>query len=117
MGLNVIVGEYETKEYLSEHLGSYSGYNQWRYNIASEMGFNLDEMTGFGGDMPWHKESFQLILYHSDCDGWYSVNQLHKLLEEVKGIKKLGIDDYDQSDKFIRLIEHAIKLNKPLEFI
>lgn len=116
MGLDVSVGEYGTEEYLSERLGSYRGYNQWRCKIASEMGFNLDEMVGFGGDIPWHKEPFQLIIYHSDCDGWYSVNQLHKLLDEVKDIKKLGIDDYNQSDKFIRLIEHAIKLKKPLEF-
>ena len=116
MGLDVSVGEYETDEYVSEWLGSYHGYNYWRRNIASAAGFDLNEMTGFGGDIPWHKEPFQLILYHSDCEGWYSVNQLHKLLGEVNEIKRLGIDDYDQSDKFIRLIEHAIKINKPLQF-
>ena len=116
MGLDVGVSEYESDEYMSKRLGSYHRYNDWRRNIASAVGFDLDEMTGFGGNMPWHKEPFQLILCHSAYDGLYSVNQLHKLQEEVKEIKQLGIDDSNQCDKFIKLIEHAIKVNKPLEF-
>lgn len=123
MGLNVRVGEYNTKEYMCEEMGSYSRYNDWKRRIAKASGFNLDEMVGFDdkttdceGNIPWHKEPFQLILYHYDTDGLYSVNQLHLLLEEVNKIKQLGIDDFDQSDKFIRLITHAIKIKKPLMF-
>lgn len=83
---------------------------------VSQMHLDLNKMTGYGGDTPWHNEPFQLILYHSNCEGQYSVNQLHLLLQEVKEIKKLKIDYNDQSNKFIRLITHAITVKKPLEF-
>lgn len=55
MGLDVGVSEYESDEYMSKRLGSYHKYNDWRRNIAYAVGFDLDEMTGFGGNMPWHK--------------------------------------------------------------
>lgn len=117
MGLNIWVGYYGSENFLSEEMGSYSHYNHWRQCIASSAGFDLNKMTGFDGDIPWHKEPFQLILYHPNCEGRYSVNQLHKLLIEVEAIKKLEVDDFDQSDKLIRLIKHAIKTNKPLMFM
>ena len=71
-------------------------------------GFYLNEMTGFCGVVPWDKEPFQLVLYHSDCDGNYSLNQIPKLLKELKEIKLLNIDDYDQSNKLIRLCKAAL---------
>ena len=116
MGLNVHVGEYESKEYVSEHLGAYSGYGVWRYKIAKSKGFDLDEMDGFGGCIPWTNQPLQLILNHSDCDGGYSVKQVPKLLHELDDIKKLNVDDYDQTDKLIRLCKAALMLNKPIEF-
>lgn len=116
MTLDIHIGEYGSKDYMNEQIGSYGGYGRWRRSIAKASGFDLNKMTGYGGDTPWHNEPFQLILYHSYCDGQYSVNQLHLLLEEVKEIKKLEIDYNDQSNKFIRLITHAINIKKPLEF-
>jgi len=116
MGLNIRVGEYESAEYMCEEMGSYGGYHHWREQIAKSVGFNLNEMVGFGGVTPWTDEPFQLILCHSDCDGLYTVNQLHKLLKEIHEIKRFGIDYLDQSDKYIKLINHAIKINKPLVF-
>lgn len=116
MGLDVHVGEYESKEYVGEHLGAYSGFARWRTAIAKAKGFDLDEMDGFDGTKPWTSEPFQLILNHSDCDGGYSVEQVPELLQELYGINELNVDDYDQSDKLIGLCEVALMLNKPIEF-
>ena len=116
MGLNVRVGDYDSLKYICEHLGSYSGYNNWRKKIAMASGFYLNEMTGFGGVVPWDKEPFQLVLYHSDCDGNYSLNQIPKLLKELKEIKLLNIDDYDQSNKLIRLCKAALETKEPIRF-
>lgn len=116
MGLDVHVGEYETKGYVSERLGAYSGYARWRIAIANAAGFDLDEMDGFDGIKPWTTEPFQLILNHSDCDGGYSIEQIPELLQELYDIKILNVDDYEQSDKLIRLCKVALSLNLSIEF-
>ena len=116
MGLDVHVGEYESKEYVSEHLGAYSGFARWRKSIAHAKGFDLDDMDGFDGNVPWTNQPFQLILNHSDCDGEYSVADILELLDELHDIKQLNVDDYEQSDKLIRLCKVALLLNKPIEF-
>ena len=61
-------------------------------------------------------EPFQLILNHSDCDDGYLVEQVPELLKELYGIKELNVDDYEQSDKLIRLCKAALLLNKSIEF-
>lgn len=116
MGLDVSVGEYESPQYISERLGSCHGYSEWRSRIAECAGFELDEMVGFGGAWEWTNEPFQLVLNHSDCDGGYAVEVLSELLEELNKIKKLNVDDYDQSEKFIRLCSYAMKLQLPIKF-
>ena len=116
MGLDVHVGEYESKEYVSEHLGAYSGFARWRTAIAKAKGFDLDEMDGFDGTKPWTSEPFQLILNHSDCDGGYSVEQVPELLQELYGINELNVDDYDQSDKLIHLCMVSLKNGMPICF-
>jgi len=116
MGLDVHVGDYESKEYVSEHLGAYSGYYRWRKAIAKAKDFDLDDMDGFDGNVPWTNQPFQLILNHSDCDGEYSMADIPELLDELHDIKQLNVDDYDQTDKLIRLCRAALVLNKPIEF-
>ena len=116
MGLDVHVGEYESKEYVSEHLGSYSGYGRWRKEIAKAKGFDLDEMDGFFGCISWTDQPFQLILNHSDCDGGYSVEQVPELLQELYNIKNLNVDDYEQSDKLIHLCVVSLKNGMPICF-
>ena len=50
---------------------SYSGFQLFREEIAAEIGINLDEMEGFGGDWLWDgvEDSVRPLLDHSDCDG------------------------------------------------
>ncbi len=50
--------------------GAYSAFNRWRTKIASLSGFNLDDMLGHGGVMPWPDDDpLVKLLDHSDCDG------------------------------------------------
>lgn len=116
MGLDVHVGDYESTEYMSEHLGSYTGYNTWRKAIAKAKGFNLDLMVGYGGEVSWNKLPFQLILNHSDWGDGYTVYQIPELLKELDEIKKLNVDDYDQTNKLIKLCKFALKTKKNIVF-
>lgn len=116
MGLDAHVGEYEAAEYVAEHLGSYGGYASWRSAIAKAKEFDLDKMQEFEGDESWEGKPFQLVLNHSDCDGEYTLEQIPALLEELKEIQKLGVDDYSQSETFIRLCEAVLKYKKPIIF-
>lgn len=116
MGLDVRVRGSEDKVIDSECFGAYSGYAAWRRAIAQAKGFNIDDMDGFGGKTPWTDQPFQLILNHSDCDDGYSLEQIPEVLQEVEEIKKLGVDNYEQSDKFIRLCKVALENKKPLVF-
>ncbi|MER7789874.1 hypothetical protein [Streptomyces sp. NPDC097640] len=47
---------------------SYGGFAQFRRRLAHADGFDLDEMTGFGGDRPWAEVSTELepFLNHPD---------------------------------------------------
>lgn len=116
MGLDIKVGEYESPEYTNEGLGAYSGFMRWRRSIAKAKGFNIDEMDGFDGCIPWTNQPFQLILNHSDCDGGYSLEQVPELLKELQEIKHLNVDNFNQTDKLIRLCKLALKLKLPIEF-
>ena len=117
MGLDVRVREDEENYIISEHLGSYSGFHFWRKAVAKAAGFDLDNMEGFGGKQEsWDGKPFPLILNHSDCDGGYSLEQILEVLREAEAIKKLNVDDYEQSDKFIRLCKVALEHKKPIEF-
>lgn len=116
MGLDVHVEDYDSLEYMSEYLGSYSGYNMWRRSIAKANGFNLDHMDGFGGEISWEEKPFQLILNHSDFDGGYTLFEIPELLKELNEIKKLNVDDHGQTNKLLKLCEHALKTKNDILF-
>lgn len=50
---------------------SYTGFGAFRRALALFEGFDLDEMSGFGGDRDWSTVNTDLapLLNHSDCDG------------------------------------------------
>lgn len=52
--------------------GPYSSFGRFRKALASELGINLDECIGFGGDkvdLDKLEHDIQPLLNHSDCDG------------------------------------------------
>ena len=116
MGLDASVGDYEDENYLSFRIGSYSGFASWRKSIAKTQGFCLNDMVGYGGSVEWNDQKFKLILNHSDCDDEYAIEQIPKLIVELKEIQTLNVDTYDECYKFLKLCDAAIKYNKPIVF-
>jgi hypothetical protein len=52
--------------------GQYSAFGEWRRAIAEVLGFELNEMRGFGGTRSWSElppDPLHKLLDHSDCDG------------------------------------------------
>jgi hypothetical protein len=78
---------------------SYSGFNAFRRRLANEIGMNLDEMIGFGGDRAWEEfdDPILPLLNHSDCDGILTPEECGliylRLIELVSRWKK---NDYDR---------------------
>jgi len=103
---------------LYEHLGSYTGYHEWRCAVAHAAGFDLNKMEGYGSIsyktasadvlVPWTNEPFQLVLNNRDSECEYTVDMLPSLLKELEKIESLNVDDYEQSTKFIRVCEYAL---------
>lgn len=55
---------------------SYSGFHRFRQRLAAEIGIELEEMQGFGGDKEWdEKQPLTPLLTHSDCEALPWVNQ------------------------------------------
>ena len=50
---------------------TYSGFGRFRKRLAREIGIDLDEMDGFGGEKRWDgiQDPIVHLLNHSDCEG------------------------------------------------
>ena len=115
MGLDASVRD-KDNEYVSVGMCSYGGYALWRNSIADAKGIDLDEMEGYGGDIKWDDKPFPLVFNHSDCDGYYCVEQIEALRKEIELIKSLAIDNCNICEKFLKLCDAATKYNLPIEF-
>lgn len=108
--------------------GPYSFFNNFRKDIAAQIGINLDDCIGFGGnctiDLSKIDHPIITLLGHSNCDGEITVEECRKTI--------IGIDQIlDNLDKdliknheffmtdllqFKKGCEKAIKQNEPIEF-
>ena len=99
--------------------GSYSSFNSWRKIIAWEMGIDLVQMEGFGGDKSWTPfENLDLypLLNHEDCDGILTPSECSKI---IRGLAKVNFPDQETSEIALQFIEGcklAISKNENLEF-
>lgn len=61
--------------------GPYSSFMEWRKWLANQIGFNLNEMDGFGGSKPFEqmKHNIRPLLDHSDCDGELSPDECRQI--------------------------------------
>lgn len=50
---------------------SYSGFFDFRRRLARQIGVNLDDMDGYGGEKSWEYvvDPIKTLLDHSDCEG------------------------------------------------
>ena len=75
--------------------GPYSLFNSFRIQVAAQIGFDLDKMEGFGGEISFDDMNHPIkpLLDHSDCDGQLSSSDLTSI---VKGIDMI-LKDFDDS--------------------
>jgi len=107
--------------------GSYSSFNSFRRELCCQIGINLYDLIGYGGNK-MHEENIQHdimpLINHSDCDGILTVEESKKVLKGLYIIssnldeKKLDNPSYFKSKlyQFIGGLELAIDLNEPVEF-
>ena len=83
MGLDIAVYS-KTYEY-GFRAGSYSGFGQWREELALMIGIVLHDMKGFTGSKDWDEETpFIELLNHSDCDGGLYSDECKELLKDFE---------------------------------
>jgi hypothetical protein len=68
--------------------GAYSSFNTFRHNLANQIGINLDDYRGYGGekDLESIEHGIMPLLNHSDCDGSLSVEESKSIAEGLSFI-------------------------------
>jgi hypothetical protein len=68
MGVNLCLG-CGRKSVIIAHW-AYNGFHRFREKLAREIGINLNDMEGFGGDTKWTLgDPIVILLRHPDCEG------------------------------------------------
>jgi len=83
MGLDLYVVKGDER-FFAERMASYLGFHEFRKAWAQLLGFNLEDMQGFGGTQPWTTEPLQCFFDHSDCDGEISWQDAEQILAEAR---------------------------------
>lgn len=75
--------------------GPYSAFNRFRYSLGYQIGINLDDYDGYGGekDLASIQHDLQPLFDHSDCDGYIEVEDSKRI---VKGLNDV-LDKFDDS--------------------
>lgn len=81
--------------------GAYSSFNLFRKNLASLIGFNLNDFEGFGGTRSFSemKHGIMPLLNHSDCDGELTVDECKSIVEGLNDVLEKN-KELEQSDKY-----------------
>lgn len=100
--------------------GSYSSFNEFRRSLAQSAGWQLEEMSGFGGVEPWPdkaEDALVILLNHSDCEGEIAVDDLLPLAKRLREIDD-GRDAWRAKAvrQFATGLEMAAKAGEPVEF-
>jgi hypothetical protein len=115
MGLDLYVAK-EDEDFFAERMSSYFGFHEFRTAWAQLLGFDLDEMQGFGGTQPWTTEPLQCFFNHSDCDGEISWQDAEWILAEARKDAP-RLPDYDWAfSVLIRACESAVDKTLPISF-
>lgn len=101
---------------------SYSGFDSFRMNLASQIGINLDEMMGYGGDRSWDEidDPIKPLLNHSDCDGVLTPEECKIVYPRLKELIKSWDDNNRDKQKAMELIKGmklCVERNENLEFL
>lgn len=105
---------------------SYGGFNRFREMLAKEIGYNLDDFEGFGGDKSFKemKDDIKWLLDHSDCDGHITPKRCGRIAPRLRDITKTWEKCGDSDKEWYRDMavylaedmESCCKYNEPLVF-
>jgi hypothetical protein len=100
---------------------SYSGFNRFRERLATELGFDLRAMQGFGGSGEWRnvRDPLKPLLNHSDCEGSIGPGPMKKIAPRLMEIvSKWPAGDYDKmmGERLARDMADCAKKNERLNF-
>ena len=115
MGLDLYVVKGD-EDFFGERMSSYLGFHEFRKTWARLLGFDLEDMQGFGGTRPWTTEPLQCFFDHSDCEGeiaWQDAEQI--LAQAREDAPKLPGFAWAFS-VLIRACEAAVANNLPISF-
>ncbi|MFJ7916106.1 MULTISPECIES: hypothetical protein [unclassified Lysinibacillus] len=98
---------------------SYSGFGNFRKRLAEQIGMDLDNMEGFGGNVPFHiyQDDIIPLLDHSDCDGELTPDECKQVAPRLRELVS-GWEDYDKLNalKLADGMELAANRGESLEF-
>ncbi len=92
---------------------SYSGFNNFRRRLATQIGITLDAMQCFGGTIPWRtvKDPIVPFLNHSDCEGTMTPEAMKKVAPRIKALVKDWPEDHDKQNG-LELAADMLRLSK-----
>jgi len=116
MGLDLSV-EKGDEVFFRERMSSYSGFHEFRVMWAQLLGFELEEMQGFGKGMrPWTNEPLRCFFDHSDCEGKVSWQDAEQILAQVREDAPKLPDFNWAFGVLIRACEAAVAHKLPISF-
>jgi hypothetical protein len=118
MGLDLHVETPDGGVAFASGIASYNGFHEFRTAWARLLGFNLEEMDGFGEGraVEWDKQPLWCFFDHSDCEGELPWEDAKSILEQArKDTAKLPRFD-DQFRVLISACEAAVKERMPIMF-
>lgn len=70
--------------------GPYSSFSRFRKSLGEQIGINLNEYDGFGGEKSFDTLTHDVrpLLDHSDCDGQLSVKEAKQVADGLTSILK-----------------------------
>jgi hypothetical protein len=95
MGINFRMQPSDTRSRAS---WSYSGFGEFRNELASLVGIELHAMEGFGGELPWSSvkpDAINILLDHSDCDGKLTAEECRAIAPRLLELAPQLKDGYD----------------------
>lgn len=99
---------------------TYSFFHDFRVKLANEVGIDLNQMEGFGGDHLFsnYQDAIIPLLQHSDCQGELSAEECSRVAPRLREIVASWNGDPDQPEAWLLAegMERAAQLNKPFYF-
>lgn len=107
--------------------GPYSTFNRFRYSLAAQIGIDLDDYDGYGGngakDLASIEHDLMPLFNHSDCDGELSVDESKRLISGFNQVLESFNPDLKHDSSFIDRIKWfrdgcilAVQNNEVIEF-